>query len=88
MKGLIKHSIVYGAPIADIHTGGLVALTSKDIASYVILDITVGGWVTIFLALSAVLAFSYNAYKLYKIIKGNKNKCETKESVLDQSQLD
>ncbi|MBJ9134439.1 MULTISPECIES: hypothetical protein [Citrobacter] len=69
MKEIAKQTIVYGAALTDVKTGGIVALTSKDIASYVFLDITLGGWVTIALFTSAFIVMGMNIYKLIKFIK-------------------
>lgn len=72
MKDLIKQSIVYSAPLVDIHTGGIVALTSKQIAAYVICGVTLGGWVTIALFISAFIVMGMNIYKLTKFIRAER----------------
>jgi len=83
-KEVIKAITVYGSCITDqlTHQGITAAITSAQISNLAFFGVTLGGWVTIILAVGALLLFIMNlikfiqfSYGLYKKIKEHyKNK--------------
>ena len=77
-KEVITALTVYGSCITDqlTHQGIAAAVTSTQISNLVFLGVTLGGWVTIILAVGALLLFLMNlvkfiqfSYVWYKKIK-------------------
>lgn len=84
-KEVITALTIYGSCITDqlTHQGIAAAVTSTQISNLVFLGVTLGGWVTIILAIGALLLFlmnlvkfiqfSYTWYRKAKIYFKNKN---------------
>lgn len=77
-KEVITALTIYGSCITDqlTHHGIAAAITSSQISNLVLFGVTLGGWVTIVLALGALILFLMNlvkfiqfSYGWYKTIK-------------------
>ncbi|MDN4628651.1 hypothetical protein [Erwinia sp. PsM31] len=71
-KEVITAITVYGSCITDqlTHQGITAAVTSTQISNLVFLGVTLGGWVTIILAIGAVLLFVMNLVKFIQFSYG------------------
>lgn len=71
-KEVITAITVYGSCITDqlTHQGIAAAITSTQISNLAFLGVTLGGWVTIILAIGALLLFLMNLVKFIQFSYG------------------